>query len=179
MAVRVPPVGGSEDAPSTVCGVTDSVQQIPPDDPDAAATAATQFIHQAIPMLGRLGLQVTRIGQGSMTLRVPFEGNQNHVGTMYAGALFSIAEVPGGALAVQLFDPATYYPVIRTMRVDYRRPARTDVTVDATIPPEEVDRILATARAEGKADFVMDLQVRDAEGEVVMTAVGDYQLRRR
>ena len=171
--------GGSWGPTLYSCGVTDSVEQTSTDDPDATAAAATQFIHQAIPMLGRLGLRVTRIGQGSMTLEVPFEGNQNHVGPMYAGALFSSAEVPGGALAVQLFDPASYYPVIRNMRVDYRRPARTDVTVEATIPPDEVDRILATAQAEGKADFVMDLQVRDADGEVVMTAVGYYQLRRR
>lgn len=159
--------------------MTDSTDAVAPEEPDATADAATQFIHQAIPMLGKLGLQVVRMGEGSMTLRVPFEGNQNHVGTMYAGALFAIAEVPGGALAVQLFDPARFYPVIRNMRVDYRRPARTDVTVDAAIPPEIAERVLATAEAEGKADFVMDLQVRDADGDVVMTAVGDYQLRRR
>jgi thioesterase domain-containing protein len=128
-------------------------------------------------MLGKLGLEVIEMGPGSMTLRVPFEGNQNHVGTMYAGALFAIAEVPGGALAVQLFDPAKYYPVIKNMNVDYRRPARSDVTVKAAIPPEEVDRILVTAEAEGKADFVMTLEVTDAEGSVVMTSVGNYQLR--
>jgi thioesterase domain-containing protein len=140
---------------------------------------ATAFIHQAIPMLGSLGLEVVEFGPGMMTLRVPFEGNQNHVGTMYAGALFAIAEVPGGAIAVQLFDPARYYPVIRRMTVDYRRPATTDVTVVAAIPPDEADRIRATADAEGKADFVMELEVRDTEGTVVMTSHGDYQLRTR
>jgi thioesterase domain-containing protein len=138
---------------------------------------ATAFIHQAIPMLGRLGLQVVAMGPGTMTLRVPFEGNHNHVGTMYAGALFAIAEVPGGALAVQLFDPAKYYPVIKDMSVDYRRPARTDVTVDASISPEDVERVLSEVDAAGKADFVMDLEVKDAEGTVVMTALGHYQLR--
>lgn len=128
-------------------------------------------------MLGRLGLEVIDMGPGRMTLRVPFEGNQNHVGTMYAGALFAIAEVPGGALAVQLFDPAKYYPVIKDMKVDYRRPARTDVTVEASISPEEVQRVLTEAADAGKADFVMDLAVKDAEGTVVMTALGNYQLR--
>ncbi len=140
---------------------------------------ATAFIHQAIPMLGALGLEVVAIGAGSMTLRVPFEGNGNHVGTMYAGALFAIAEVPGGAIAVQLFDPARYYPVIRSMTVDYRRPATTDVTVVAEINSAEADRIRATADAEGKADFVMDLEVKDTARRVVMTAHGDYQLRTR
>ena len=138
---------------------------------------ATAFIHQAIPMLGRLGLEVIDMGPGTMTLRVPFEGNQNHVGTMYAGALFAIAEVPGGALAVQLFDPAKYYPVIKDMTVDYKRPARTDVTVDASISPAEVTRVLTEVESAGKADFVMDLEVKDTDGTVVMTALGHYQLR--
>ncbi len=142
-----------------------------------APADATAFIHQAIPMLGKLGLEVIDMGPGVMTLRVPFEGNQNHVGTMYAGALFAIAEVPGGALAVQLFDPAKYYPVIKDMSVDYRRPARSDVTVEAGIAPAEVERILAAVEADGKADFVMALEVTDAEGVVVMTSVGNYQLR--
>lgn len=128
-------------------------------------------------MLGKLGLEVIAMGPGTMTLRVPFEGNYNHVGTMYAGALFAIAEVPGGALAVQLFDPARFYPVIKHMSVDYRRPAKTDITVEATIGPDEVSRILTDVEADGKADFVMNLEVTDTDGVVVMTSVGDYQLR--
>ena len=130
-------------------------------------------------MLGKLGLEVIAMGPGTMTLRVPFEGNHNHVGTMYAGALFAIAEVPGGALAVQLFDPVRFYPVIKSMSVDYRRPATTDVTVEATIGPDEVSRILADAETVGKADFVMNLEVTDADGVVVMTSLGNYQLRAR
>lgn len=122
-------------------------------------------------------MEVVDMGPGTMTLRVPFEGNQNHVGTMYAGALFAIAEVPGGALAVQLFDPAKYYPVIKDMTVDYRRPARTDVTVDASISPDDVARVLGEVAEAGKADFVMDLEVKDTDGTVVMTALGHYQLR--
>ncbi len=122
-------------------------------------------------------MEVVDMGPGTMTLRVPFEGNQNHVGTMYAGALFAIAEVPGGALAVQLFDPAKYYPVIKDMTVDYRRPARTDVTVDASISPVDVARVLGGVAEAGKADFVMDLEVKDTDVTVVMTALGHYQLR--
>ncbi|MFN8125069.1 MAG: YiiD C-terminal domain-containing protein [Candidatus Nanopelagicales bacterium] len=147
-------------------------------DSAASPADATAVIRQAIPMLGHLGLEVLSMEPGRMTLRVPFAGNQNHVGTMYAGALFAIAEVPGGAIAVQLFDPTIYYPVIRSMTVDYRRPATTDVTVDAHIDAADADRIRAEADANGKADFVMNLEVTDTGGTVVMTSRGEYQLRR-
>lgn len=148
-------------------------------EPVLSTADVTSFIHQAIPMLGKIGLEVVAMGPGRMTLRVPFEGNQNHVGTMYAGVLFSIAEVPGGALAVQLFDPARFYPVIKDMSVQYLRPARSDVTVAAEITPDEVRRILAETESQGKSEFVMELAVTDADGVVVMTSTGHYQLRAR
>lgn len=138
---------------------------------------ATALVHQSIPFLERMGLEVVAIDVGSVTLRAPVAGNGNHVGTMYAGALYSIAEVPGGLLGLLMFDPTRFFPVIKQMSVQYLRPATSDVTVEAHIPPEEAARILADAEADGKADFVLNLSVTDAEGVVVMTSEGHYQLR--
>ncbi len=140
---------------------------------------ATALMHQAIPFLQRMGLEVVAIDTGYVELRAPFAGNGNHVGTMYAGALFSTAEVPGGLLGLLLFDPTRFFPVIRSMSVTYLRPATTDVTVVARIPTDEADRVRAGAERDGKADFVLDLEVRDAAGVVVMTSEGHYQLRSR
>ena len=54
---------------------------------------ATDFVHQVVPAIGRLGVTVEAVAPGSVTLRVPIEGNANHMGTMYAGALFALAEL--------------------------------------------------------------------------------------
>ena len=35
---------------------------------------------------------------------MPFKPNRNHLGTMYAGALFTLAEIPGGAVLISAFD---------------------------------------------------------------------------
>lgn len=140
---------------------------------------ATALVHQSIPFLQRMGLEVVAIDHGYVKLTVPADINGNHVGTMYAGALFSIAEVPGGLLGLLIFDPVRFFPVIKSMSVEYLRPATTDVTVEARITDDEAQRILAEAEAGGKADFGLDLEVTDTEGTVVMRSRGLYQLRTR
>ena len=53
---------------------------------------------ETIPFLGRTEIVVDHAERGFVRLRMPFEPNVNHVGMMYAGALFTLAEVPGGHL---------------------------------------------------------------------------------
>lgn len=54
----------------------------------------------------------TSAGPGSTTLRMPIEGNGNHVGTMHAGALFTLAEVPGGVVFGGVADMKRFYPIV-------------------------------------------------------------------
>ncbi|MEI2717965.1 MAG: YiiD C-terminal domain-containing protein [Candidatus Nanopelagicales bacterium] len=151
----------------------------PPSDQVPSPADATAVVHQSIPFLQRMGLEVLAIERGYVKLRVPADINGNHVGTMYAGALFSIAEVPGGLLGLLMFDPTRFFPVIKAMSVEYLRPATSAVTVEARINDAEADRILAEAESQGKSDFVLDLEVTDADGVVVMRSSGTYQLRAR
>lgn len=59
---------------------------------------------RSIPLIERSGLSVLAQGRGVATCLMPWVGNGNHVGTMYAGSLFAVAEFAGGVLAVNTFD---------------------------------------------------------------------------
>ena len=54
----------------------------------------------AIPFAGRAGFVVEVIGEGYLRARIPLKGNRNHMGSMYAGALFTLAEIPGGVMTI-------------------------------------------------------------------------------
>jgi acyl-coenzyme A thioesterase PaaI-like protein len=54
-------------------------------------------------------------------------GNENHVGSMYAGALFTLAELPGGVLALTSFDSQRFYPIVKEASLRFLRPAGSDV----------------------------------------------------
>lgn len=138
---------------------------------------ATEFVHQSVPAIGRLGVVVDAISPGTVDLRVPIEGNSNHMGTMYAGALFALAELPGGLLPLAVLDPGRYVPIVTGMDVQFVAAARTDVTLSARLDPEDLRALGARADAEGQAEFVLELHGEDATRRTVITSRAHYVLR--
>lgn len=136
-----------------------------------------QLTEEHIAFVKRSGLTAELLEPGHVRLRMPFAGNQNHIGTLYAGALFTLAEMPGGALFLTSFDSRRFYPVVKEMNLRFRRPAKGDITVDARLDQAEIARIQQEAEANGKADYQLELQLLDASGEVVAESRGLYQMR--
>lgn len=139
---------------------------------------ATAFVHQLVPAVGRLGVTVDCVEPGAVRLRVPIEGNGNHMGTMYAGALFALMELPGGLLPLGILDPALYTPIVTGVEIRFLAAARTDVTLTARMDPSELKALGARADETGRADFTLELQGEDADGRAVVSSTGHYQLRR-
>jgi thioesterase domain-containing protein len=140
---------------------------------------ATTHVRTAIPVLGHMDLRVVEVGPGVAATEVPFDGNGNHVGTMYAGVLFSVAEVLGGILGTSTFDGSRFAPIVKGADIRYLRPARTGVRARTTLAAEEIARVTAEADANGKADYVLETEIVDEDGTLVATLRGDYQLRKR
>ena len=140
-------------------------------------TVATEFVHQSVPAIGRLGVVVEEIGAGSVVLRVPIAGNANHMGTMYAGALFTLMELPGGLLPLGTLDPTKYTPIVTEVEIRFLAAARTDVTLSAEMDPDELHRLAAQADETGRADFTLELEGLDTAGRVVVRSTAHYQLR--
>jgi acyl-coenzyme A thioesterase PaaI-like protein len=137
-----------------------------------------QLLESTVPFIQRSGLKTLDIGPGHVKLRMPFEGNGNHIGTMYAGALFTLAEAPAGGLFLTSFDVGQFYPVLKDQYIRYRRPAKTDVTVEVSLSEAEVARITAEAEESGKSEFVLEAELKDATGEVVAESRQTVQIRK-
>lgn len=135
------------------------------------------FIEQGLPFIERMGLKVVELRKGYSKLMAPLKGNENHVGTIYAGALFTIGEMPGGAIFLSTFDTEKFFPLIKEMNIKFKRLAKTDVTVETFLPEEEAIRIEKEAAEKGKADFVLESEIKDQTGEIVAITRGLYQLR--
>ena len=142
------------------------------------AEIARQFTEDKIAFVKRMNLKAEVLEPGFVRLRVPLAGNENHIGSMYAGALFTLAEIPGGALFLTSFDASKFYPIIKEMNLRFRRPATGDIVVEARLSAEEIERLQSEAQANGKAEYVLELQLTDGSGEVVALSRGIYQLRK-
>ncbi|ASK35266.1 PaaI family thioesterase [Alloalcanivorax mobilis] len=132
----------------------------------------------SFPFVARCGVQTLEVARGYCKMKMPLAANLNHVGIMYAGALYTLAELPGGVIYLSSFDTARFYPIVKDMRIRFRRPATTDATVEVRISEADIERIEATALAHGKCDFEWDCQIKDDQGEVVALTHNVYQLRK-
>ncbi|NPU85252.1 MAG: DUF4442 domain-containing protein [Syntrophaceae bacterium] len=136
------------------------------------------FSCNGIEAIKRTGVRVVEMRDRYVKMLMPIQGNVNHVGIMYAGALFGLGEVIGGALFGAAFDYMKYVPIAKEVSIRYRRPALTDVTLVAEISEEDVARIDAELREKDKADIPLDLELKDAQEEVVAIVHGTWQARR-
>jgi len=138
----------------------------------------TRLVGQAIPFSTRNGFEVVDYQPGYIKTRIPLKSNTNHFNAMYAGALYTVAELPGGILSLLTFDD-DYYPTLAEMTVRYVRPAKTDVTVEFSLSQQELERIQGEAKAEGKSRFSLEGELKDAEGEIVAYSTAHYQVRHK
>ncbi|MCC3263503.1 DUF4442 domain-containing protein, partial [Paenibacillus polymyxa] len=72
-----------------------------------------------------------------------------------------------------------FYPIVKEAGLRFRRPAASDVRVEARLDEAELKRIAEEATLNGKAEYVLELQLKDAHGEVVAESRAVYQLRSR
>lgn len=137
-----------------------------------------QLLETSVPFIQRSGLKALEMKRGYVKLMMPLTGNINHIGMMYAGALFTLAEAPAGALFLTGFDVSKYYPILKEQNIRYTKPAKTDVTVEVTMTDEEIAAIEAEAAGRGKSEFVIEAELKDAGGEVVAISLQTCQLRK-
>lgn len=130
-----------------------------------------------MPSAHKLGVKVVEAGRGFAAASVPLEGNANHFGVVYAGAQFTAAEILGGLIAVATFDAAKYFPLVKQVDIEFVGLATTDLRAHAAIDDDTIARVEAEVVANGKADYTVEAVVSDADGQVVATTRGLYQLR--
>ena len=144
---------------------------------EKAREAIKQAMVETIPFVERSKIVVDELEVGYVKMRMPFEPNVNHVGMMYAGALFTLAEMPGGAIFMTCFDAKKYYPIVKSLDIKYVKPAMTDVTVEVRLSEEDAAEIAARAEVDGKADYEWESELKDADGNVVAVTTNRYQMR--
>lgn len=126
----------------------------------------------------RTGVKILEMRDRYVKLMMPLEGNVNHVNIMYAGSLFSLGEMTGGVIFFTAFDYMHYHLISKEVNIRFRRPAVTDVTVTAEISKEAIKNITEEMTEKGKADIVIDLELKDAKHEVVALVQGVWRGRR-
>ena len=130
-----------------------------------------------IPFATRSGIEAVKLEKDGIDLKMPIGPNRNHVATMYAGALFTLGEMMGGAVAMVYFIEHQLIPIVKGLNIKFLKPAKTDITTSWAMPAEEVERVIRDCKEKGKGEYTIKLELKDATGLVVAETEGLYQVR--
>jgi acyl-coenzyme A thioesterase PaaI-like protein len=131
-------------------------------DPDAASVLVT-----GLPFPKHVGIRPNE--DGALVL-AENESLYNHVGTLHAGALFTLGESASGATMLRLLAPALAgaMPVAKSAAIEYRKPARGRIRAAGSLA-ESVEEIAARLKQDKKATFDVRVSLQDDAGVEVAT----------
>ena len=87
----------------------------------------------------------------------------NHIGIMYAGSFFVFGEATGASLIKCTYGTA-YVPIIKSVSIDYLKPATSDLVIDIAMTEEEAKERIAYIEEHGKGQYPMTIPIMTADG---------------
>ena len=135
----------------------------------------------AVPFNRHLGLEYVSIGAGTAEIRLEDRNeHRNHVGTLHAGALFSVAEAASGAAFVAAFADrlADIVPVVESAEIRFSAPARGTITANARLTTPAAE-LLAELDRDGRTRPPVDVRLVDANGKEVAAMTVLWNVKRR
>jgi len=120
------------------------------------------------PFVERVGIE--RTADGGLQL-YPAPELENHLRTIHAGALFTLAET-ASAEALRTGFPELVdkvIPVVRDAQVRLRKPATGVVSAFPSIPAAAQERCRVQLARKGRSSITVDVELRDAGGSALLT----------
>jgi uncharacterized protein (TIGR00369 family) len=131
----------------------------------------------AVPFATLVGVEIIDLGDGHASARLePHPDNLNHIATLHAGAVFTLAEAASGAALAGVFADRILEitAVVRTATVSYRRPALRTVVATADVDREPI-ALRSQLGDDGRVELTVEVTVRhDDHDDAVATMQFDW-----
>lgn len=100
----------------------------------------------------------------------------NHLGTVHASALLSLAEASSGEFMLREFSSLGFdvLPVVRRLEAKFRKPAMSAVYASVTADQEKRGEFIATLATRGRALFEVQVDIHDASGTHAFSATVEW-----
>ncbi len=135
-------------------------------------TPETSFV-VGLPFMRKVGVQED---EGTV-LSLPDDATlHNHIGTVHAGALYSLGEGASGVAVAQVMGELGGVPVARSATIDYKKPASGRVTAKGTLV-ESVADIRKRLEADGRVSFDVAVTLTASGVDVAVMKVTWYVRR--
>ena len=136
------------------------------------------WLRSVLPLYEYIGLRIDSWGE-AIQCSVPLTPeNRNHFGAMHAAVQWAVAETVGGvAYFAHADELGDCWVAVRAVTIEFRRPAMTDVRARARFGTTDAEKLRAELEATGRAQYVVEIELLDANDAQIATATGRYHLR--
>ena len=126
-----------------------------------------------IPFVNKVGVKKNKEGNLILGFDV---SNQNHLQTIHASALFTLAESASGE-ALQVNFPefvGKVAPVVRDAQIKFKKPAIKSVTAFPTISDESILKFKEQFKKKNRSSITVDVILKDADENIVCVGVFNW-----
>jgi acyl-coenzyme A thioesterase PaaI-like protein len=125
-----------------------------------ARHARTLFMRRLVRFVGTAKLDILELTASRSVVVVKNRPRvRNHIGSVHAAAIALIAETASG-FVVGMNVPDTGAPVIKSMKVEYKKRAKGALRAEASLTDAQIEQILSTE----KGDVSVAVKVTDETG---------------
>ncbi len=130
-----------------------------------------------IPYLTPHNVRVEEPVGDEVVVHMPFGKDvTNYIGTVHAGALFSLAETAAGIAAFKVGGGKAIV-LLRGANIRYAKIAKQDVVAKATVAPEVASKAAEDFEADRRGDATVQVKLEGVDGTPLFAGTFDYALR--
>ncbi|WP_299147543.1 DUF4442 domain-containing protein [uncultured Tateyamaria sp.] len=137
-------------------------------------------LSQVVPFANHVGVEVVEVGDGTgITALDQREETSNHIQSQHAGAMFTLGEAASGAALAGAFGPMIFQarPVASGAAISYVKIAKGRLEAHASTDRPATD-LLKEFDEVGKVAFDINVDIRNAEGDTVVTMTVGWHVRK-
>ena len=136
-------------------------------------------LQSSVPFAAYVGIVIDALDAESATASLPARSElTNHIATVHAGALFTLAEAASGAAMAGAIAPMLMQvrPVTSQASIRYMNPAKGDLTATAKTSRSSAD-LLSALRNDGVIQFDVEVAISNDNGVEVAQMTVEWHVR--
>ncbi|AXY57824.1 DUF4442 domain-containing protein [Acinetobacter chinensis] len=119
------------------------------------STLWSKAFGRVVPMVGTAGIKYIEVSHNTVIVELKnHRGMQNHINQLHAIAMALLAETATG-FVTGMNVPDTSIVLIKSMKIDYKRPSKGDMRAVATLTDAQIQEMQSTDKGETLVSVVL------------------------
>ena len=102
----------------------------------------------------------------------------NHIGSIHAGAIFTLAESQSGFTLMEQFGETNVKALLRSSSIKYKEEATSKLTAIGSIEPKDIEKFSTQFYNKGRALIDVTVKILDSNDSTVATATFSWFIQR-